>query len=216
MEVISYMGKEYTPALAYDSLTNVYDTVNRLLGFGPEFMRGVVRLADIQPHDRVLDVGTGTGTLLVEARKLYPDLDIVGIDPDPKSLQIARGKLERVHQKVNLVRGSAQNLPFDDNSFDLATSTLIFHHLPTPVKRKALGEIYRVLDEDGRFLLADFGKPENIPQAVLLHAGSLFDGRENMRANLDGKLPEFLEATGFHVREVAPRRKGVQFLLATK
>jgi hypothetical protein len=67
----------------------------------------------------------------------------------------------------------------------LVISTLIFHHLPDPVKVSALREVRRALAPHGRFLLVDFGAPPTRAAAgVLLAIGCLFDGRDNMRANL--------------------------------
>ena len=74
--------------------------------------------------------------------------------------------------------------------------TLIFHHVPDPVKVSAFAEVRRVLAPHGRFLLVDFGAHPTRVARVLLTLGSLFDGRANMRANLAGGLPDMLAAAG--------------------
>lgn len=210
------MNKEFKPALAYHILTPLYDRATEALGYGTSFKRKVLKLAQIQDGERLLDVGTGSGTFLIETKRKYPQAEVTGIDPDKEILEIARRKLKQAGVTAHLVQGFAQELPFPDNSFDVVVSTLIFHHLPTSIKTHAIEEIYRVLADNGRFLLADFGKPDTLAETVLLNIGSIFDGRENMRANLAGKLPKFLKDAGFEVNEAAPRYKGVQFLLARK
>ena len=210
------MGKKFTPALAYDFLTPLFDWVLNLLGYGKAFKRLALELAEITDGEQILDLGCGSGTLLIEAKKKYPNADCVGIDPDKEILQLAERKLEQAGVKARLVQGFAQELPFPPAAFDLAISTLIFHHLSTPVKRDAIKEIYRILKDKGRFMLADFGQPDSIFVKLLLNLGGIFDGTSNMKDNIEGNLPVFLEETGFKVTQLEARYRGVQFWLATK
>lgn len=207
----------FTPALAYSVLTPVYDVALEVLGFGRAFKRAVVELADVQPGEAVLDLGCGTGTLLQALVARHPDARLTGIDPDHRVLDVARRRLrpgEPGAGRVELVEGYAQELPFPDGSFDLVVSTLIFHHLPDAVKVAALGEVRRVLAPHGRFVLVDLGPPPTRVARALLAIGSLFDGRENMRANLAGELPAMLVAAGFEVVEIGQPHRGVRPLLA--
>lgn len=210
------MSKKFTPPLAYDLLTPLYDRVINLLAYGNAFKRMALELSEIVDGERVLDVGCGSGTLLIEAKTRYPNSDFVGIDPNKKILQRAEKKLEQAGVKAKLVQGFAQELPLPSASFDLAISTLTFHHLSSPVKIEATKEIYRILKEKGRFLLADLGKPESTLTKLLLNLGSIFDGRANMKDNIEGKLPLLLQETGFKVKELEARYRGVQFWLAIK
>ena len=210
------MGEKFIPSLAYDFLTPLYDRVNNLLGYGKAFKRMALELSEITDGDKVLDVGCGSGTLLIEAKTMYPNADLVGIDPDKKILKLAERKLEQAGVKARLVQGFAQELPFPSESFDLVISTLVFHHLPAQVKRQATREIYRVIKEKGRFLLADLGKPNSTLSRLLLELGSLFDGPGNMKDNIEGNLPLLLQEAGFKVEEIEARYRGVQFWLAIK
>ena len=210
------MGKKFTPALAYDFLTPLFDRVLNLLGYGKTFKRLVLELAEIRNGEKILDVGCGSGTLLIEAKTKYPNSDFVGIDPDKEILQRAERKLEQAGVTAMLMQGFAQELPFPPASFDLAISTLIFHHLSTQVKMESIKEIYRILKDKGRFLLADFGRPDNICARLILNLGSIFDGTSNMKDNVEGNLPVFLEEAGFKVTQLEARYRGVQFWLAAK
>ncbi len=210
------MGNRFTPPLAFDFLTPFYDRVINLLAYGKAFKRMALELSEITDGEKVLDVGCGSGTLLIEVKTRYPNSDVIGIDPDKKILQLAEKKLEQAGVKARLVQGFAQELPFPSASFDLVISTLIFHHLSSSVKVEATRDIYRVLKEKGRFLLADLGKPESTLTKLLLNLGSIFDGRANMKDNIEGKLPLLLQETGFKVKELEARYRGVQFWLAIK
>jgi len=97
-------------------------------------------------------------------------------------------------------------------------STLIFHHLPTEIKKLAMQEIYRILRQNGRFVLADLGKPEGILLNTFFALGAMIqsDEAKYIQDNKEGKLPLFLEEVGFEVKEVPPRHRGIPFLLATK
>jgi len=79
-------------------------------------------------------------------------------------------------------------------------------------------EIYRVLTPDGRFLLADFGRPEGLLLRSFFSLGALGQAEETryIQDNKEGKLPRFLKEAGVAVQELPPRYRGVQFLLATK
>jgi ubiquinone/menaquinone biosynthesis C-methylase UbiE len=210
------MAKKFTPALAFHWLTPTYDTVCEFVGYGTQLKRTIVTLINPQPNQKILDVGAGTGTFLVELLTAQPKVKAVGIDPDSAVLATARQKLKSANLTAQLIEGSADTLPFEDQTFDLVTSTLVFHHLSTETKRKALQEIHRVLKDEGRFYLTDIGKPQNVFQTILLWIGSLFDGQENMRANLTGMLPELLAEAGFSSREMSKPFRTLRFILASK
>lgn len=210
------MSGQYKPALAYETLTPLYDYFTELLGFGKDFQKKVLQIADLKEDEKVLDVGMGTGVLMIEAIKQHPTIKITGLDPDKKIIDIAESKLNKLGMEAELAKGFAQSMPFENDSFDVAISTLVFHHIPTQAKKVAIKEIYRVLNERGRFILADFGKPQTLPETVLLNLGSIFDGRKNMEANLKGQLPILLQKEGFKATEASTRYHGVQFLLAQK
>lgn len=208
----------YIPALGFDWLTPLFDPLVSLFGFGTRQRRHVVALLALRPGERLLDVGCGSGTQLLAARRQHSAVEAVGVDIDARILGIARRKAARTGLPVWLVRAGAQALPFPDGCFDVAVSTLTFHHLPTDAKRRVLQEVHRVLRPDGRFLVADFG-PADSPSlrlfAWLVHAARLPEA-STLADNVAGRLPGFLREAGFGWREVALRHRGIQFLLATK
>jgi ubiquinone/menaquinone biosynthesis C-methylase UbiE len=134
-------------------------------------------------------------------------------------LALARKKIAENKLEVEVMQARAENLPFPSDAFDIVTSTLIFHHLPTEVKKLAMQEIYRVLHPGGRFILADFGQPQGVLLKTLFVLVNQLPSREVKyhRDNQEGKLPLFLAEAGFVVTELVPRHKGIiPFLLAIK
>lgn len=148
--------KRYTPPAGLHSLTPLYDFLTSVTGFGKNYKRRVLHSVDLTGRETLLDVGCGTGVLLEAAKRAYPPLTAIGIDPDRRALQIARGRLDRAGLEAALHPAFGQSLPLPDASVDLCFSTLAFHHMNNEDKPKAFTEIYRVLKEEGRFILSDF------------------------------------------------------------
>lgn len=212
------MAEKIIPALSFDVLTPLYDVLLELTGYGSKLKKKVLARAHLRDGQSLLDVGCGTGTLVLLARKRLPRSRIVGIDADEKILRIVQSKIRKSDACVELVTASAEQLPFPAETFDAVVSVLVFHHLPTIVKRRAIREVFRVLKHDGRFLLADFGIPRSTLFRFFVSLVKLLRLPEakTMQDNLEGKIPLWLGEVGFRVTELPPMHQGVQFLLATK
>ena len=132
-----------------------------------------IALARLQPGERALDVGCGTGTLaLMAQRRVGASGYVAGIDPSPQQIAYARAKAARGHAPTDFQLGVIERLPFPDQSFDVVFSTLMMHHLPAPLKRQGLAEIARVLRPGGRLVIADFTrKQDRRGMAARFHAG---------------------------------------------
>ncbi len=138
-----------------------------------ELRQRTVNLARIQPGDAVLDVGCGTGTLAMEvARRVGRAGRVAGVDPGTQQIARALWKAARRNVPIEFQIGVIEQLPFPDQTFDVVLSSLMMHHLPTPLKRQGLAEIARVLKPGGRLVIADFKpKKERKGQAARFHAG---------------------------------------------
>ncbi len=92
-----------------------------------------------------LDIGCGTGVFTEQVIRGCSPAAVIGIDPSAEQLAFARGRseLSRVEFRV----GDAQDLPFRDNSFDIAIMALVIHFVPDPAK--AVAEMWRVLQPSG-------------------------------------------------------------------
>lgn len=136
-----------------------YDLRLWLMARGREgaFRRSLVELAGIGPGQSVLDIGCGTGSLAIEAgRVVGRQGSVVGIDPSPEMIGRATSKARRL-ANVSFRTGVAQDLPFEDASFDVALCTFVVHQLPRDSFHKVKTEAARVVKVGGRLLLVDIG-----------------------------------------------------------
>ncbi|MGA1974115.1 MAG: class I SAM-dependent methyltransferase [Conexivisphaerales archaeon] len=114
----------------------------------------ILSLVDRQERPRtILDVGCGTGGLLRKAKILFPSAELIGIDPEKGSVEVAR----RLLPGATFYVSGAESLPLADASIDLALSTFSFHHWPA--QEQGLRQIARVLRPGSRLLLADLWPP---------------------------------------------------------
>nr|WP_245550927.1 methyltransferase domain-containing protein [Nocardia paucivorans] len=108
----------------------------------------------VRSGERVLDVGSGTGSEVLEfAERVGASGEAVGVDPNPAMLTVARERVEKLGASARFVEGTVYRLPFPDDSFDAVRCERVFQHLDDPVA--ATAEIARVLRPGGRVLLVD-------------------------------------------------------------
>jgi ubiquinone/menaquinone biosynthesis C-methylase UbiE len=145
--------------------------------------RGLLDQAQIRPGQRILDIGCGTGSLLIQLKRLHPGTAVVGLDPDPKALARASRKAARAAVSIQFDQGFGDELPYPEASFDRVLSSLMFHHIPTGEKGQTVQAIRRVLKLGGEFHMLDFEGPENGGHGLLsrlVHSsGRLKDNSEN-------------------------------------
>jgi ubiquinone/menaquinone biosynthesis C-methylase UbiE len=193
----SIMAKQsqrtYLPAAGLDSLLPLYDLMTRLMG-ADRARRALLDRAQIRSGHHVLEVGCGTGSLIVQLKRSHPATDVVGLDPDPKALARARRKAARAAVSIQLDQGFGDELPYPDASFDRVFSSLMFHHVPTDQKGNTLREVQRVLKPGGEFHMLDFEGPEKGAQGLLariLHAS------DRLKDNSESRVLSFMTEAGF-------------------
>jgi ubiquinone/menaquinone biosynthesis C-methylase UbiE len=156
---VEHVRRTFIPAFGRHWALPLYDPFVKLIG--GDRARSTLVEAAIRPGQRVLDVGCGTGSLAVLIKRLHPEVDVVGLDPDPRALARARRKAERATVQIRLDQGFSDALPYADASFACVLSSFMFHHLQAAEKAKTLHEVRRVLEPGGRLYLLDFGGPES-------------------------------------------------------
>ena len=113
----------------------------------------------------VVDLGSGTGEVLVRLARLAPSLELTGVDVDPA--MVARAQAKAGHaipaggRRPSFVVADAGALPFPDESVDLVVSSYAVHHLPD--RHAARAEIMRVLRPGGRAIIWDVVSPHGAP-----------------------------------------------------
>ena len=190
-------GHNFVPALGHPLIARLYDPVLRLTMREQAFKGALVRQAAIAPGQHVLDVGCGTATLTLLAKRAAPWAHVVGMDIDPVIVELARRKVLRSGLEVSLDLGSAAALPYSDVSFDRVLSSLTLHHLTPEQKVAALSEAFRVLRPGGELHVADWGRPANRFMRGVFVLVQLVDGFATTRDHVAGRLPELIAAAGF-------------------
>src|ERR1043166_2592447 len=127
--------RDFLPAARHDLFLPVYDPFVSLLGFD-RARQELISSTNIEPNHRVLDIGCGTGTLVLMLKRRFPAVQVVGLDPDRKALRRARMKVARAAISAQLDQGFADELPYEDESFDRVLSSFMFHHLREEEREK--------------------------------------------------------------------------------
>lgn len=141
----------------FSNIYRFYDLINTFLTFGFDKSWRDKAVNNLTGNS-VLDLGSGTGA----AFEHLINYRTTAIDPDKRMLEL--NKFE------NKIQGSAENLPFRDNSFDNVFCSFVWRNLSDT--NKALDEIYRVLRPGGKFVLLDMTRPKNSFLKILHKIGT--------------------------------------------
>ena len=225
----SELGKKEQVAKMFDNISGNYDGMNRMISFGIDvkWRKKVVALVkECNPTD-VLDIATGTGDLVINIAKETSAKKIIGLDISQGMLNVGKEKItkEELTDKIEMILGDSEKMPFKDNSFDVITVAFgvrNFEHL-----EKGLIEILRVLRPKGRFIILETSVPEKIPfkQFYIFHGsvvlpllGKLFSKEGSAYTYLSKsaskfpygeKLNNILQKVGFIDVENKPQTFGV-------
>ena len=195
-------SRTYLPAAGHDWSLPLYDPIVKLLG-GDAARKALLEQAALRPGQRVLDVGCGTGTLATLIKQLYPDVEVVGLDPDPKALARARRKAARAGVSIQFDQGFGDELPYPEAWFDRVLS-FMFHHLPPDEKGKTVRAVRRVLKPGGEFYMLDFEGPEDAAQGFLAH---LLHSSDRMKDNSESRVLGLMSQAGFADSKKTGRRR---------
>jgi ubiquinone/menaquinone biosynthesis C-methylase UbiE len=154
------ISKDYLPAAGHDWALPLYDPLVKLLG-GYKARKLLLDQAAGPSIRRVLDIGCGTGTLVMMMTKhLDSGVEVVGLDPDPKALSRARRKAQQEGLSIKFDQGYSEAPPYAAASFDRVFSSFMLHHLRVGQREKTLREARRVLAPGGSLHLFDFERPD--------------------------------------------------------
>ncbi|MFX1310352.1 MAG: class I SAM-dependent methyltransferase [Promethearchaeota archaeon] len=137
-------------------IAKAFEKMNKTPPFKILRKRVISEIKKLNPSGIILDLGCGTGNLIIKIAKAFPGTEIIGIDISSEVLDIAKLNVEKkvMNQFVKFKVGSAEDLPFPNESINLIISSLSLHHWLDP--SRALKEIYRVLSKNGTCLIFDF------------------------------------------------------------
>ncbi len=181
-----------------------YDSYMRKITLGREHIlrEMTVNLAQVKTGDSVLEVGCGTGTLTLAAkRQAGQSGKVFGIDVIPGMIEVSQHKAAEANEDITFQLGSIDDIPFSENQFDVVMCSFMIFHMSDMVRQKGIAEIYRVLKPQGQLLVLDLALPAQPLQRAI--AKTILGGM--LQHDLRELLP-VMEASGFSDIEIAPAR----------
>lgn len=152
-------GKKAAPEL-FSGIAEGYELRGSILSFGqdPRWRRALVRLAPVTRGAETIDVATGTGAVAAEMVRRH-GCRVVGVDQSADMLSAAAGRLAArgLADRVQLVQGEAERLPFEDERFDALTVTYLLRYVEDP--GAVLAELVRVMRPGAPLASLEFGVP---------------------------------------------------------
>lgn len=206
-DYLSDLSKRIQVEEMFNSIAPKYDFLNRFLSMGIDKgwrKKAIARLKPIEPK-LILDVATGTGDLALEAMSLNPE-KIIGLDIAEQMLVFGRQKVasKGLSEKIELIRGDSENLPFEDNKFDAITVAFGVRNFQNLAK--GLSEMNRVLRPGGRLVVLEFSKPSGFPYKqvynfyftyILPVFGNMLSKSKNAYSYLPESVKHFPEGNEF-------------------
>jgi len=164
----SDLSKKEQVEQMFDNISGKYDLLNRILSMGIDvrWRKKVVKSVKKANPKTVLDIATGTGDLAIQIAK-STQAQITGFDLSAGMLEVGRKKVtkEKLDDRIEMIQGDAENMPFENNSFDVITVAFGVRNFEN--LKKGLDEIYRVLKPGGKFIILEFSQPESFPMKQL-------------------------------------------------
>lgn len=151
------------------------------------------QFANLKEGDAVLDLGSGAGNDCFVARKIVGDSgEVVGLDFTDAMITKARRNNEKLgYQNVSFVQGDIEEMPLEDNRFDVILSNCVLNLVPD--KQKAFAEMHRVLKLGGHFCVSDVVLKGELPEAVKKDA-EMYAGCVSGASQIDDYLKTISEA----------------------
>lgn len=127
--------RNFTSALRFSFLTPVYDLAIRLFTREKSWRSALVELLDASAGDHILDVGCGTGSLAIALKRREPDCKVIGLDPDPQVLSIAKRKAATAGVEIEWRQGFLDEL--DSDPANRQKSAAVLSNSSSPATRES-------------------------------------------------------------------------------
>ncbi|MFZ0678537.1 class I SAM-dependent methyltransferase [Candidatus Binatus sp.] len=187
--------RSYIPAFGKRWLLPLYDPFLWILS-ADKAKQPLIEQAEVKAGFRVLDIGCGTGSMAINIKRMHPEAEVVGIDPDPDALALSMRKAKRTGLSIEFDRGFADHMPYADASFDRVFSSFMFHHLAADEKTATLGEIRRVLKPGGSLHLLDFVHEHDAHSGAPAHR-HLIHRNGAVADRIESRMTSLMDEAGF-------------------
>lgn len=192
------LPRDFVPALGRPELTGLYDWAIALLTRERRWRNNLLRMVDPKPGEIILDVGCGTGSFAVMVKRQCPAARVIGVDPDPAVLEIARAKAAKADVTIEWLQAMGDELAaIGAGPVDKVASSLVLHQCPLAMKKTIIAAMHEILRPGGSLCIADYGAQRSRTMRVLFRQVQRLDGFENTQPNADGILPSLIAAAGF-------------------
>lgn len=189
----------FVPALGRAEFTGDYDWVIAVMTRERRWRSALLDLVAPQDGEVIVDVGAGTGSQAIAIKQRAPGARVIGVDPDPQVLDLARQKAQAAGVQVEWIEG------FGDRVDDLVgpgaaskvVSSLVLHQCDLEVKMAILAAMGRLLVGGGRLVIADYGLQRTVLMRLLFRQVQALDGWERTGLNAKGVLPRLIAEAGF-------------------
>lgn len=148
----------------FSAIAKKYERFNAVSSFGfyKSWLRGMVEAAPVTHDSQVLDIAGGTGDVSFTLARMKKPAHIQLTDLVPEMLEVAKEHYSRgdgCGVEIDFEEVDAQDIPYEDNSFDVITMAYGIRNMPD--REKALNEMYRVLKPSGTLVCLEFSTPTN-------------------------------------------------------
>jgi len=145
----------------FNKIAKHYDSLNTFFSFGMDKIWRKKLVGQIMGSHLILDIATGTGEVAIESVKKLKNSRVIGIDPSSQMLSFAKKKCNssEYKNKIELVQGYAEDLPFENDMFDAITIAFGIRNTVNPLQ--SLKEMKRVLKSGGKAAILEFTIPRN-------------------------------------------------------
>lgn len=185
------------PALGRPELTGLYDVVVSLVTRERRWRATLLEALDPRDGETIVDIGCGTGSQAIAVKRARPGVRVIGVDPDPAVLAIARAKAQRAGVRVEWIQalGDQADTLLGDGVADAVISSLVLHQCNEPVKGAILQAMGRLARPGARVLIADYGHQRGLMR-LLFRTVQAVDGFHRTEFNAVGALPGLMRSSG--------------------
>ena len=197
----SEKGKKEQVAQMFDTISENYDGLNKIISFGTDakWKQKILKMVAAKNPTTILDIATGTGDLAILFAKTSAT-EIIGLDISQGMLDIGKKKIEaqKLNTKIQMVLGDGENIPYADNYFDVITVAYGVRNFEN--LEKGLSEILRTLKPGGQFIILETSVPTKFPfkqgyyvytNFIMPTIGKLFSNDKKAYAYLSNSAQNF-------------------------
>ena len=187
----------FTPLLGASFLSPFYDAAIGVATREGRWRGRLIAQLNLQPDDRILDVGCGTGSLALMLKRRAPSATVFGLDPDSQALEMARRKAKRAGADIQFLQGFANDALIKPlRPLTKIVISLVLHQTPVKEKLRILNTCRHVLGPDGEVHIADYGEQRALMRLAFRTTVQALDGVDDTEPHAKGQFPAIVREAG--------------------